>query len=208
MKRRRRLHAPDDDSKPFIARWNVLIRILIVEPSVKLVARSAMDFGDFDDGTSCHPSNARISRETGLSTRTVQDAWAIMRGMGMARRVAFGVPHEHTADEYELYIPAGWRDLPVYGPHVQDFHCLHCRQQFVPQPSTRLVKGTSREKPGVAFHVRQMTFCRAPRQAKGRPAVDCFEAWNLERAAAGAPVWDKLGDEVWKLLQQARGDDW
>ncbi len=201
-----RLHAPDDDGKPFIARWNVLTRILLVEPSVKAVARSAMDFGDFDDGSSCHPSNERMERESGLSERTIRSGWQVLRGLGMAERVGYGSPHRRLADEYQLHIPTHWRSLPTYGPHVRKFHCLYCQKLITPQGnSTFRVEGGQEM---VSFHVQRMVFCPTPRAKRGRDAVDCLTEWNASQRACGEPTFGKLGDDVWKLFRQSRADEW
>ncbi len=204
----RRLFPPDDPDKPFIARWNMLTRILLVETSVKYVARAAMDFADFGDGTSCFPSNDRIGRETGLSARTVQDAWAVMRGLRMAVRVARGVPHRRLADEYQLEIPDGWRNLPVLGPHARDFNCLRCGKLFTPHAHSILPKGEDRDDPGVKFQVAKMVFCPEPRRTRGRDATSCQDGWNREQVAAGGQPWHKIGAECWKWFRRARGDDW
>ncbi|MET8278359.1 hypothetical protein [Micromonospora sp. NPDC005174] len=202
-----RLHAPDDDEKPFIARWNVLTRVLLVDPSVKTVARSAMDFGDFDDGTSCHPSNKRIERETGLSDRAVRTAWQALRGMGMAERVAFGSPHRRLADEYRLMIPENWRGLPTYGPHVRDFRCLYCEKQFTPQGNcTVTIKGGQEL---VTYNLRKLSFCPAPRAKRGRDAVDCHLEWDASQRACGERLYGEHGpNDAWKLFRRARADEW
>ncbi|GGM27779.1 hypothetical protein GCM10011608_10730 [Micromonospora sonchi] len=202
----RRLHAPDDEDKPFIARWNVLVRILLVESSVKAVARSAMDFADFDDGSSCHPSNERIERETGLSERTVRTAWQVLRGLGMAERVGFGSPHRKLADEYQLVIPPWWQNLPIYGPHVRKFTCLYCQKLITPQGNCTVKVDGDRQK--VSFEVHRMAFCPTPRATKGRVALDCLTEWNESQRQRGDPVWHEFGDDRWKLFRQARADEW
>ncbi|MEV1315446.1 helix-turn-helix domain-containing protein [Micromonospora arborensis] len=201
-----RLHAPDDPDKPFIARWNVLTRILLVEPSVKTVARSAMDFGDFDDGSSCHPSNERIERETGLSERTVRTAWQVLRAIGMAERVEFGAPHRRLADKYQLHIPEGWRNLPTYGPRVRKFTCLYCEKLITPQGNctAKSVDG----KTQVAFQLQRLVFCPTPRATRGRDALDCFTEWNESQRACGDRTWSEHGDDRWKLFRKARADEW
>lgn len=200
------LHRPDDETKPFIARWNVLTRILLLDPSVKTVARSAMDFANFGDGASCHPGNGRIERETGLSDRTVRTAWHVLRKLGMAERVAFGSPSLRMADEYELAIPDNWESLPIYGPHVREFHCLHCEKQFTPQGNCTLQ--TKKKGGELRYRLALMTFCAPPRATRGRPAPDCFAEWNRGRVSSGKPVWSDLGNEAWTLFRRARGDDW
>lgn len=200
------MFAPDDEDKPFIARWNVLTRILLVETSVKLVARSAMDFADFGDGSSCHPSNERIERETGLSERTIRTAWQVLRGLGMAERVAFGSAHRKLADEYQLQIPANWQNLPIYGPYVRKFNCLYCQKLITPQGNC--IVEVERGQEQVRWKVQRFVFCPPPRATKGRDTVNCFAEWSEHQVLAGAPRWTELGGDVWKLFRQARGDDW
>lgn len=201
------LHAPDDPEKPFIARWNVLTRILLVDPSVKAVARSAMDFGDFKDGSSCHPGNGRMERETGLSDRTIRTAWQVLREIGMAERVAHSSSTLGLATEYQLMIPGNWRGLPIYGPHVRDFHCLHCEKQFTPQGNCTM---HAQKRGGqLTYRVILMTFCPPPRKKGGRPEPDCFQEWQRARKSAGEPTWEQLDTGgAWALFRKARGDDW
>ncbi len=210
-RRMKRLPRPDDDDKPFIVRWNTLCRILLVESSVKLVARTAVDFADFNDGSSCFPSNERIVRETGYSEKTVRFAWAVMRGLGMAERVADAVSYRRIAAEYQLSIPAGWRSMPILGPRAGMFTCLGCGKPFAPQGNCS-VNDQPGDKPGtdvVRFSVWRMTFCPEPRARKGRNAEGCRTLWDKARIAAGEPVWRDLdGDEPWRLFREARGDDW
>lgn len=202
----KRLHRPDDESKPFIARWTVLTRILLLDPSVKAVARSAMDFANFDDGASCHPGNGRVERETGLSDRAVRTAWQVLRTVGMAERVAFGSPSLRMADEYQLTVPAHWESLPVYGPHVREFHCLHCEKQFTPQGNCTMQ--TKKLGGALTYDLRVMAFCSPPRANRGRPQPDCFVEWNRGQGATGRPSWNDLGHDRWALFRRARGDDW
>lgn len=199
---------PDDEDKPFIARWNMLARILLVESSVKLVARAAMDYADFDDGSSCHPSNERIGRETGYNEKTVRIAWSVMRGLGMAERVAYGVAHRRLADEYQLRIPDNWINMPVLGPHGGKFRCLACGKLFAPQGHNLLDAGPNSKPDTVSWHLEKMTFCPPPRKTKGRDDLDCHGLWNQRQMAAGSQPWGRLGAERWKLFKQARGDDW
>jgi hypothetical protein len=195
---------PDDDDKPFVARWNSLIRILLVESSVKLVARAAMDYADLFDGTSCHPSNERLARETGYSERTVRTAWAVIRGLSLAERVSNAVAHARQADEYELAIPGNWTNLPILGPRSQKFTCLGCDKLVNPQGNCTLT-----DDGRVTFNVRQFVFCPAPRKAKGREEPWCYDVWNLRMAETGQAPWNKRDNEdVWKLFRTARGDDW
>lgn len=206
----RRMFRPDDEDKPFIARWNMLTRILLVESSVKLVARAAMDFADFDDGSSCFPSNDRIARETGFSDKTVRTAWAALRGMGMAYRAGRAVSYRRLADEYQLQIPEHWEGLPVLGPHIRAFTCLGCGKAFNPQGNCT-VNSQPGDQPGadaVRFDLGRMVFCPAPRKTAGRSVDACKTVWSKERIDAGEQPWNQLGQERWELFRQARGDDW
>lgn len=194
---------PDDEDKPFVARWNSFVRVLLVEPSVKLVARSAMDYADLFDGTSCHPSNERLARETGYNERTIRSAWSVIRGLGMAERVSYAMAHRRKADEYELVIPEGWDRMPVIGPRGRKFTCLYCDTLINPRGNNELGSDGS-----VRFDVRQFVFCPEPRKTKGRDAPSCAGEWNRARKAAAEPSWVELGPDVWKLFRQSRGDDW
>lgn len=201
---------PDDEDKPFIARWNTLARILLIESSVKHIARAAMDYADFADGTSCRPSNERLGRETGYNERTVRTAWAVMRGMGLAIRVAHGTSYLRQADEYELQIPEHWDSLPVLGPHGRKFTCLGCGKLFNPQGNCS-VNEHKDDKPGddnVRFDLGKLCFCPAPRKSKGRDDDACIAVWNQRQTRAGSQPWNKLGQERWKNFREARGDDW
>jgi hypothetical protein len=199
----KRMFAPDDEDKPFIARWNRLVRILLVESSVKHVARSAMDYADFDDGSSCHPSNERIERETGYGDKTVRLAWSAMRGMKMAVRVGRGVSYMRLADEYQLEIPNDWNTLPILGPHGRKFNCLHCGKVFNPKGNCTVYKNDE-----VRYNVGELVFCAPPRKRKGRDEPDCQTEWNRAQKAIGAKPFHQLGSDVWKRFREARGDDW
>lgn len=194
---------PDDDDKPFVARWNTLIRILLVDSSVKLVARTVMDYADFHDGTSCFPSNERIERDTGLGDKTIRNAWALLRAAGLAERVSHAVAHQRLADEYELAIPEYWKGLPILGPNGRKFVCLNCGKQINPQGSgevTREGKAT--------WSLWKAVFCPAPRKVKGRADVSCYHEWNRQQEKAGKRPWPAQGADAWKLFRQSRGDDW
>lgn len=195
---------PDDEEKPFVARWNSLIRILLVESSVKAVARAAMDYADFYDGTSCHPSNERLARETLYDERTVRSAWAMLRGLGLAERVRHGVPQKRIADEYELQIPDDWAGMAILGPRSDEFACLHCGADFNP-PAVAVLTEDGR----AAWALWKACFCKPPRKTKGRNTEHCLVAWNAARRRDGEPTWSDLdGPAAWKLFREARADDW
>lgn len=199
----KRLPRPDDEDRPFISRWNTLCRILLVESSVKLVARTAADFANFNDGSSCFPSNERIARETGYNVRTVWFAWSVMRAFGMAEQVAGAVPYRRRAAEYQLRIPADWQGLPILGPQAGPFTCPVCGSSFVPQGNCSVGKAGN-----VTFLLGRMTFCPKPRAQKGRAAEDCQTLWDKGRIAAGEAPWGQLGEGRWEVFRRARGDDW
>lgn len=194
---------PDDEEKPFVARWNTLVRSLLVESSVKLVARTAMDYADLYDGSSCRPSNERLARETGYSERTVRTAWATLRGLEMAERISYAVAHEHKADEYILAIPDNWSNLPLLGPRGRKFTCLNCEKLINPQGNCSVSEDET-----VRFNVRMFVFCPQPRKSKGRDDAWCFERWQAGRRHAGKRLWGDLGADVWKMFRVSRGDDW
>lgn len=194
---------PDDDDKPFVARWNTLTRALLVQPSVKLVARSAMDYADLYDGTSCRPSGARLARNTGYSEKTVRDSWAILRALGMAERVGHGNGYTRKADEYALQIPEDWKSLPMLGPKEGKFTCINCEKLFTPQGNCTLYG-----EGDVRYNVRLYCFCPKPRKTKGREGPWCFDVWNQQRKKGGHQTWTEMGRDVWKLFREARSDDW
>lgn len=199
----KRMFAPDDEDKPFIARWNMLVRILLVESSIKHIARAAMDYADFDDGSSCHPSNERLARETGYNEKTVRTAWAAMRAMGIAERVGNGVSYLRLADEYHLQIPTRWKSMPILGPHARKFTCPACGKVFNPNGNCTLYPNDE-----IRYNVSELTFCPAPRQRKGRDEPACLSVWNARQKKLGGQSFHDSGQEVWKLFHQARGDDW
>ena len=194
---------PDDEDRLFVARWNVLVAALLVEPSIKLVAYQAAQYG-LADGGDVYPGNERLARQTGLTEKTVREAWHFMRGTGMAIRSTRSAwtGNHRTADLYELTIPEHWRNLPVLGPRFGKFTCQHCGKQFNPQPCN--VFQTEKNKPvidretgnrQVRWHLFKATFCPAPRKGPG-----CFRDWE----AAGG----KWADSAWDLFRKARHDDW
>lgn len=209
---------PDDtedakgDPIPFVARWNALVSALIVEPSVKLVALTAGNYG-IHDGTRVFPSQQRVARQTSYDDETVRHAWAVLRAMSMAERdvPSYYDGRRRTTDEYTLVIPDDWRRLPVYGPGQKRFHCQHCGKAFNSRPGTVLHKDGT-----VGWLLARMVFCPSP--GKPRPRADgtrarkapesCFDGWERERAAKRLPIWNALGNDAWKMLNQARGDDW
>lgn len=194
---------PDDEDKPFVARWNSLVRALIVNPSIKHVARAVMDYADLYDGTSCRPSAQRIARETGYDEKTVRTAWATLRGLGMAQRVRRGSASSGKADEYELVIPELWENLPMLGPHSGRFRCVHCDKVFNPTAAVTTLKGDK-----VTFDIRPIVFCPKPRARKGRDEPWCFDEWEKERVETGQQAWMDMGQEKWKFVPQARQDEW
>lgn len=198
-----RMFRPDDENKVFIARWNMFVRILLVESSVKHIARAAMDYADFEDGGSCRPSNERICRETGYGDKTVRLAWSAMRGMNMAVRVGRGVSYLRMADEYQLQIPDDWSSLPILGPHGRKFSCLHCGKVFNPKGNCTVYKNDE-----IRYNVAELTFCAPPRGKAGRAEPDCRTEWDRGQKLIGAKPFHQLGHDVWKRFREARGDDW
>ncbi|MEU3452266.1 hypothetical protein ABZ671_01285 [Micromonospora sp. NPDC006766] len=199
----KRIPRPDDPDKPFIVRWNTLARILLVETSIKYVARAAMDFADYETGANCYPSSERLARETGYSVVTVNNAWKVLRTLGMAHRVAHGVPHQRLADEYQLLIPDTWYALPILGPHGRKFTCAGCGKVFNPQSTTEFD-----DKDRLNFVLTGVCFCAPPRAKKGRAGLSCRDRFDQREEAAGRRVWADLGDDRWKVFRTARGDDW
>lgn len=204
-----RLPDLDDGARPFPIRWNTLCRTILVDPSVKHIARAAIDFAD--EHNRCSPSNSQLARETGLSERTVRTSWAVMRGLGMAQRTSEAVPYQGLADEYQLRIPDGWRSLPLLGPHAQDFTCLACVRPFTPQGNCTVnpQPGDRRGRAQVRFDLSKMVFCPGPRGSGGRAEAACREVWDRREANAGRAPWGNLNaDQAWRWFRQARRDDW
>lgn len=193
---------PDDLDKPFVVRWHAYTRILLVESSVKLVAWTAMDYANNDDGSKVFPSDARLARETGFSEKTIRTAWAVMRALGMAVRTAEAVPHANPpkAAEYRLQIPDGWELRPVLGPHCGPFRCLYCGDPYAPSNSAYKLH----EDGHIGWYLNKMAFCPAPRTKQGHKPLSCLELWEKEQGAR----WNPEGATPWKLFRQARGDDW
>lgn len=200
---------PDDEEKPLVCRWNSLIRILLVESSVKLVARNAFDFADYYDtgrgeaGGNTYPGNELLARETGLSERTVRTAWATIRGLGLAERTETArydpVCKTRTADKYQLVIPDGWMHLPVLGPSRAKFRCRHCQHLMTPQANSKVHADGS-----VTFKVQRFIFCPPPRDKSKGPG--CYELWSAERRKKRLEPWSKL--DAWALFEEARGEAW
>jgi hypothetical protein len=195
---------PDDEDRLFVARWNVLVSSLLIEPSVKLVAMQAAQYG-LADGENVYPGNERIARQTGLTEKTVREAWHFMRGAGMAIRDARSAwtGDRRTADLYELTIPDDWYSMALLGPHARKFTCQQCRKMFNPPPCNVFLtdkaghpaidKGTGNRQ--VRWYLCRATFCPDPRRGPG-----CFADW---KRAGG-----KWGDGAWAMFKKARNDDW
>lgn len=191
----------------FVTRFNKLVDAFIVEPSVKLVARTAVDYAA-RDGEGIYPGNEQLARKTGLTAETVRKAWATLEGAEMAE---LNAPSTWTgtrrlANSYSLAIPANWQALPVYGPHYARFTCPHCGHLFNPRPDTVLHKDGS-----LAWRLASMVFCPPP----GRPKRARGEGGRLKpRPASCHTLWERAGHtwprdgSAWDLFRKARNDDW
>jgi hypothetical protein len=205
-------HDANGNPLAFIARWNTLVSALIVEPSIKLVARTAGDYA-IRDGERVFPGNERLARETGYDAETVRHAWKVLRGLAMAERTSRSEwdGKRRTADEYDLMIPPSWLGIPVYGPHHARFHCQHCGKAFNPRPGTHVGKDGK-----VSWYLARMVFCPDPgtphRKPNGRrppKPASCYQEWNDDQTSKRLPTWGKLGsDPSWALFRKARNDDW
>jgi hypothetical protein len=203
--------SPDDDmagERTFRSRFNQLVDILLIESSVKLVARTAADVADLREGTGVYLGDPRMARRTGLSERTVQTAWGVLRSLGMADRVSASYydpeRKRRMADEYNLLIPPGWRGLPVLGPGEGRFHCMQCGKAFNPRSHNCYDDKTG----SISWYVTEFCFCPKPRRVKGKPAApSCLEKWNRAQRSKTLP-WGGPGGRAWELFRQARGDDW
>jgi hypothetical protein len=205
--------SPDDEVDAngndllFVTRFNKLVDALIVESSVKLVARCAVDYA-VRDGEGIYPGNEQLARKTSLHHGTVQRAWAILQGLDMAvmESRSYWTGRKRLANSYSLAIPERWRGWPVYGPHFARFTCGHCGKRFNPQPDTVLHPDGS-----IAWRLASMAFCPPPGRPKRKPGeggrlkpkpASCFELW--QRSGGKWPS----GDGAWELFRQARNDDW
>jgi hypothetical protein len=198
-----------DEAVPFSARWTTLVNALLVESSVKLVAKAACDHanrydvGEREAGGDTYPGNERLVRMTSLSERSVRTAWAVMRGLGMAELVEASyydpIKKRRKADDYRLVIPDNWASLPILGPSMAKFRCLHCASLMNPDANCKVdSKGV------VTFDVTRFCFCKAPRNSS--KGVGCYRLWTKERDAAGLQRWRDL--DAWKLFRESRGEDW
>ena len=195
---------PDDEDRLFVARWSSLVSALLIEPSVKLVAMQAAQYG-IADGEDIYPGNERLARQTGLTEKTVREAWHFLRGTGMAIRDARSAwtGDRRTADLYELVIPEHWEGFALLGPHSRRFTCQHCRKLFNPPPCSVFAtdkKGhpvVDRQTGNrqVRWRVSQGVFCPPPRKGPG-----CFADWQR-----GGGKW---GDDAWAMFRKARSDEW
>jgi hypothetical protein len=199
--------SPDDEDKAFVARWNTLVAVLIVEPSVKLVARTAVDYG-VADGEGVYPGNERLARETSLTERAVREAWKVLRALDMAEvdDPSHWNGRRRTADSYSLVIPDDWRSKPIFGPGRGRFICQHCGKKYNPRPGTVVHDDGS-----VGWYVSRMVFCPPPGRPKRtrktgplKPAPpSCFDLW-----LGGHPKGWPKGGEAWDMFRKARNDDW
>jgi hypothetical protein len=203
---------PDDEERPFAARWNALVGALLIEPSIKLVARQAVDYG-FLDGDGIYPGNERIARQTGLGDKTVREAWHFLRAAEMARRDLRSVwtGTKRLADMYALEIPANWKSMPVLGPHAARFTCQQCGKKFnAPPCNTFLHKQdphTGRQVPvtnpetglrQVRWALWKAVFCPAPRNG-----TSCQQLWEKVNGR-----WAADPAACWELFHKARDDEW
>ena len=199
------LTAPNGTEILFVRRWNILVSALIIDPSIKLVARTAVDYG-LVDGEGIYPGNERIARETGLGDKAVREAWHFMRGAGMATRDirSMWTGRQRTADTYQLVIPGNWRGMPLLGPQSGRFTCQECGKLFNPQPCNMFAadaKGRPVVDPEtgdrqVRWRLYKATFCHPPRDGPS-----CFDTWQR----ANVNQW---ANAAWGLFGKARNDDW
>jgi hypothetical protein len=197
---------PDDTSKLFITRWTKLVRILLVDPSVKGLARAAGDHCTFKTGVGVYAGNGRLARVTGYSDRAVREGWTVLRALGMAERTGFGSlkGSKRTSDTYDLKIPGNWYNLPVLGPNEGAFTCVYCGDEFNPSTSSLEIVNGKR-----TWKIYEATFCPPPRRRKTGPVPSsCFALWEHDRRGRGLPSWEELDQGVWDLFREARGDDW
>jgi rubredoxin len=193
------------DPVSFVVRWNKLVDAWIVESSVKLLARTAVDYG-VHDGQEIYPGNEQLSRKTGLSTVTIGKAWKILQASKMAELdvASMWTGKWRTANVYSLMIPGDWENLPIYGPNCKRFTCQHCGHLFNPQPGTDVGKNG-----GVGYYIARMVFCPDP----GRPKRQHGEAGPRKPFPPGcAALWQKGAGKdtkiTWEMFRKARDDEW
>ena len=189
----------------FVTRFNKLVDALIVEPSVKLVARCAVDYAA-RDGEGIYPGNEQLARKTGLTSETVRKAWAVMQGLGMAELTSASAwtGTRRLANSYSLAVPGDWQSSPVYGPHYARFICQHCGHLFNPRPGTVLTRDG-----GIRWRLPNMVFCPPPGRPKRKPGErqmkpkppSCSALWQQRRK------WP-ANEGAWDLFRQARNDEW
>lgn len=200
----------------FVRRWDILVSALLIEPSVKLVAYRAVQYG-LADGDDVYPGNQRLARETGLCEKTVREAWHALRGLGMAVRNSRSGWNGRfrSADEYELAIPERWHSFAMLGPNSRRFTCQHCGHLFNPQPcATFETAGDGHpvvDRDGdrdVRWYLYKAVFCPDPGTPRRKPngrrpprEPGCFAQW---KAAGGQ--WG--GADAWAMFRKARDDDW
>jgi hypothetical protein len=206
----------DGDPVLFVRRWNVLVAALLVEPSVKLVAYQAGQYG-LADGLEIFPGNERLSRETGLCEKTVREAWHYLRGLKMAVRDSRSKYNGRfrTADEYQLAIPEHWDGYAILGPSSRRFTCQYCGSLFNPPACAGFLTDAKGayvlDRDGnrdVRWYLHKAAFCPAPRPPRKlpngrRPARQrtCFERWRAEGGKWG-------DDDSWDVFRKARDDPW
>jgi hypothetical protein len=203
----------------FAAKWNRLVSSLIVESSVRLVARTVVDYGVKDgkgkNDKGIYPGNERLARETGLTARCVQEAWYFMRAIGMAVRVHRSESDgaQRDADAYHLAIPKDWETLPVLGPTHGRFACQYCGHKFNPRAANSWMTDKNKHpviRDGervVMWRMANLLFCAPPRKSSGE--IGCVDLWGNDRKHDGLPSLSGLSnEEAWGMFYRARGENW
>lgn len=94
------------EERPFRYEWESVMRRLALPAPTKLVAAFCAQYGNLD-GAEVRPGVKRLTLETCLGERTVREALAALRQIGLLVRVRAGskMGRRALADEYKLAIP-------------------------------------------------------------------------------------------------------
>lgn len=99
------------EEQKFRYKWESVMRRLALPSPTKLVAAYCAQYGDLD-GNEIRPGEKRLALETCLGERTVREAFATLREIGLLVRVRSGskMGRRRLADEYKLAIPENVAD--------------------------------------------------------------------------------------------------
>lgn len=84
--------------------WERLVREIGMPPMTKLVALTLATYAN-GDGTRAHPGETKLAAAVGIKERAVRNHIAILRDLGLIKRVSRGGSRLRLADVYELHVP-------------------------------------------------------------------------------------------------------